>query len=149
MDEVIEAINQEGILHSQSQKLISAQKQVEKQKEKKEKMKLSLYPDWKNGDISREEFIALKGKFQDEITELEENIKILEEKLQDISKGVDGSNPFIAEFKQYRNLQTLTRPVVTALIHMIYVKEKDGILIEFTFSDAFATAKEYIDLHKG
>lgn len=148
MNQVIETINQQGIQTNQSKRVTEALKQAEKKKENTEKMKRSLYPDWKNGDISREDYLALKSDFEAEITELDQTITHLQSQLTEISQGVDSSNPFLAEFKQHQNLQTLNRPVVTSLIHMIYIKEKDGILIEFTFSDAFQLAKDYIDTHK-
>ncbi len=148
MDQVIDAINQGGTQNTQSKRLAQALAQAEKKKQSKEKMKLSLYPDWKNGDLSREEYLALKENFDKEICILDASITNLQAQIEELSLGVDSSNPFLAEFKQYQNLQTLSRPVVTTLIDMIYVKEKDGIVIEFSFSDAFATAMEYIEMHK-
>lgn len=148
MDEVIAAINQEGVLRRQSKGIRLALDQAETKIQSKKRLKRSLYPDWKNGDLSHEDYLALQQDFQGEIQALEASKIKLQSQLDQLAKGVDGSNPFLAEFRQYRNLQSLSRPVVTALIDMIYVEEKGGIIIEFTFSDAFHLAKEYIELHR-
>ncbi len=144
MDEVIHSINQNGLRNSQSQRIAQSVTQAQKKVENLERMKRALYPDWKNGDISREDYLALKADFEGDIALQNQTISNLTRQLEDLAQGVDSTNPFIAQFKQYRNLQSLTRPVVLALIDMIYVKEGGDIAIEFGFSEALETAREYI-----
>ena len=110
-------------------------------------MKLSLYPDWKAGDISREEYHQLKAQFEQRQAGLDARIAAVQARIDEVQNGVDETNSFLAQFVQYRSLQKLTREAVIELIDMIYVHEGGGITIRFKFSDAYAAAKEYIRDH--
>ena len=116
-------------------------------RERIEQMKLSLYPDWKAGDISREEYHQLKEQFEQQQARLDTRIASLQTRIDEAQNGVDETNSFLSQFIKYRNLQTLTREVVVELIDMIYVHEGGKITIKFKFSDAYAAAQDYIQKH--
>ncbi len=147
MDKLISDINQSGTKPHSSKRLNDERERLKQERGKIDQMKLSLYPDWKNGDITREEYHQLKGQFERRQEQLDKRITAVEDQLNDIKNGVDSENPFLSQFIKYRNLQTLTREVVVELIEMIYVHEGGGITIKFRFSDACAAAKEYITDH--
>ena len=110
-------------------------------------MKLSLYPDWKAGDISREEYHRLKEQFEQQQAKLDTRLASLQARIDEAQNGVDETNSFLSQFVKYRSLQTLTREVVVELIDMIYVHEGGKITIKFKFSDAYAAAQDYIRKH--
>ncbi|WP_409969243.1 recombinase family protein [Bengtsoniella intestinalis] len=145
MDELIASINETSGGNRQSQRLQEGIRRAQQAQETAKRMKLELYPDWKNGDISKEEYTALKAKFEMEIDRHDQTIAALQAQQTELQQGVDGTNAFLKEFKQYRNLQHLTRDIVTQLIDMIYVHEGGDITIQFTFADAFQLAREYIE----
>lgn len=147
MDEVIAAINQNGARKQSAKRLLDEQTRLTQERERVEQMKLALYPDWKAGDISREEYHQLKNQFEERQQQLVTRLAALQAQIEDTENGVDESNSFLTQFRKYRNLQELTREVVVALIEMIYVHEGGGITIQFKFSDAYAAAKDYIEDH--
>ena len=147
MDEVIAALNQNGARKQSAKRLLDEQTRLTQEHERGEQMKLALYPDWKAGDISREEYHQLKNQFEERQQQLVTRLAALQKQIKDAENGVDESNSFIAQFRKYRNLQSLTREVVVELIEMIYVHEGGGITIQFRFSDAYAAAKDYIEDH--
>ena len=147
MDEVIAALNQNGARKQSAKRLLDEQTRLTQEHERVEQMKLALYPDWKAGDISREEYHQLKNQFEERQQQLVTRLAALQKQIKDAENGVDESNSFIAQFRKYRNLQSLTREVVVELIEMIYVHEGGGITIQFRFSDAYAAAKDYIEDH--
>ena len=108
---------------------------------------LDLYPDWKAGDISREEYHRLKDRFSRRLEQLDARLSELSTQLDEAQNGVDENNSFLTQFVKHRNLQMLTREVVVELIDMIYVHEGGGITIKFKFADAYAAAKDYIEGH--
>ena len=116
-------------------------------RERIEQMKLSLYPDWKAGDISREEYHRLKEQFEQQQGKLDTRIAALQSRIDEVQNGVNETNSFLSQFIKYRNLQTLTREVIVELIDMIYVHEGGKITIKFKFSDAYAAAQDYIQKH--
>lgn len=147
MDELIAAINQSGTRSRSTKHLLDERVQLEAERERIEQMKMSLYPDWKAGDISREEYHQLKEQFEQKQAKLDACIASIQVRIDEAQNGVDETNPFLTQFVKYRNLQNLTREVVVELIDMIYVHEGGGITIQFKFSDAYAAAKEYIQDH--
>lgn len=148
MDELIAEINRSGTRSRSVKPLLDERAQLETERERIEQMKLSLYPDWKAGDISREEYHRLKEQFEQQQAKLDTRLASLQARIDEAQNGVDETNSFLSQFVKYRSLQTLTREVVVELIDMIYVHEGGKITIKFKFSDAYAAAKDYIRKHE-
>lgn len=147
MDELVAEINRSSTRGHNAKRLLDERAQLEAEREHVEQMKLSLYPDWKAGDISREEYHQLKAQFEQRQAGLDSRIAAVQARIDEVQNGVDETNSFLTQFVQYRSLQKLTREAVVELIDMIYVHEGGGITIQFKFSDAYAAAKEYIQDH--
>jgi site-specific DNA recombinase len=147
MDELIAEINRSGTRNRSVKPLLDERAQLETERERIEQMKLSLYPDWKAGDISREEYHRLKEQFEQQQAKLDTRLASLQARIDEVQSGVDETNSFVSQFVKYRNLPSLTREVVVELIDMIYVHEGGKITIKFKFSDAYAVAQEYIRKH--
>ena len=147
MDELVAEINRSSTRGHNAKRLLDERAQLEAEREHVEQMKLSLYPDWKAGDISREEYHQLKTQFEQRQAGLDGRIAAVQARIDEVQNGVDETNSFLTQFVQYRSLQKLTREAVAGLIDMIYVHEGGGITIRFKFSDAYAAAKEYIQDH--
>lgn len=110
---------------------------------KAQKLLLDIYPDYKNGILSREQYFALKEKYENECADATAAIERTEKEIRDFENGADGVNSFIAELKKYKGLQKLTREVVAELIENIYVREGGEIDLHFKFKDAVLSAEEY------
>ena len=147
MDELIAEINRSGACSRSADHLQTERAQLTVERERIEQMKLSLYPDWKAGDISREEYHRLKEQFEQQQAKLDTRLASLQSRIDEVQNGVNETNSFLSQFVKYRNLQTLTREVVVELIDMIYVHEGGKITIKFKFSDAYAAAQDYIRKH--
>ena len=147
MDELIAEINRSGARSRSADHLQTERAQLTAERERIEQMKLSLYPDWKAGDISREEYHRLKEQFEQQQGKLDTRIAALQTRIDEVQNGVNETNSFLSQFVKYRNLQTLTREVIVELIDMIYVHEGGKITIKFKFSDAYAAAQDYIRKH--
>jgi len=145
MDEVISAMNEKGKTKKGSLRLEKALAEKKEEKKKVEAMMLALYPDWKNGDISKEEYQIYKEQFAREIVFIEEHIRNLQEEITSIQNGIDSSNGFIAKFIKFKNIQSLTREVLVELVENIYIHEGGGITIQFHFQDEYEKAVEYIE----
>ena len=147
MDELIAEINRSGARSRSADHLQAERAQLTAERERIEQMKLSLYPDWKAGDISREEYHRLKEQFEQQQTRLDTRLASLQTRIDEAQNGVDETNSFLSQFVKYRSLQTLTREAVIELIDMIYVHEGGKITIKFKFSDAYTAAQDYIRKH--
>jgi len=148
IDEVIVEINERGKAKTDSRRLAKALSEKEAEKRKLENMKLALYPDWKNGDISKEEYQSLKEQFDTQLLYIEETIKNINREIGEYEKGVDNNNAFIANFSKYTGIEKLTREMLIELVEYIYVHEGGGITIQFKFSDEFEQAVEFMENNK-
>lgn len=147
MDELIAAINQSGVKQQSAKRLLAERERLLQERGRIEQVKLALYPDWKSGDISREEYHQLKEQFERKQAQVDSRLETLQAQIDETQAGVDRTNSFLTQFIRHRNLQKLTREVVVELIDEILVHEGGGITIKFKFADACAAARNYIRDH--
>lgn len=137
MDMLIESFRSNAHDNGSKDRLIKELSQKEQQKASIEHMKLSLYSDWKNGDISAEEYRSLLHEADKQMTACDGCIGLLQEELQKNDDGVCGGNAFLARLAKYRNMDRLTRDVLVELVEAIYVHEGGEMTVQFRFSDIF------------
>ena len=113
--------------------------------EKLKKHAMSLYPDWKEGILSKEEYTSLKADINEKIEALEQKIKGVEEKENDVLNKDIRKNEFIKHFCEYADIGELTRPMLVELVDSIYVHRGGSITINFKFQDAFEEALKYLE----
>ena len=107
-------------------------------------MLLDLYPDYKSGILSREQYFALKEKYEREVARAQAAIGRIKEERESFERGVGRENEFIATFKKYRGLRELTRDVVCELVENVYIHEGGEIELCLKCRDSLSSAKEYI-----
>lgn len=124
---------------------LNAQK---KEREKCLRASAELYPDWKNGEITREEYMRIRAGLNEKLKKLDAMISNLEESKSKLDGENIELNGFAEYFIKHRNIKALTRPVVVELIDKILVHEGGKITIKVNFADAFESALEYIEQTK-
>lgn len=149
MSEIISKINNSPNRKRELGNLKSSLELQKKERDKLFSMKLQLYPDWKNGDITKDEYMHLKNDIEDKIKILEASIAGLEGKIVNAEDGIDTSMGFVADLKKYGNITELTRPMLTDLIKEILVYEGGRIEVIFKCRDSFEEALEYIKANEG
>ena len=148
MDKLIKQINSSPVKKKESSHICSAIDTHTAELEKLKGMIIDLYPDWKSGIISKEEYFTLKEQLTEKITSLEKALENLKRTNEEFKNGITEDNDFISHFKKYGKIDTLTRAMVVELIDKIYVHEGGRITISFKFTDAYEKALEYIELNK-
>lgn len=147
-DEIIGKINADSRRKNNSSVLLTAIESKTREKEKYLNAIRELYPDWKNGDISRQEYMELKASLQEKIEKIDAAINGFNERLAEYQKDMGQENPFITSFRRIGNIERLTRPIVTELIEEILVHEGGNLTIRLRCKDAFEQAAEYIEINK-
>lgn len=146
-NKLIENINSSSNADKKSQRL---QNQVtEKQNEIAftQKILLDLYPDFKLGLISKEQYLALKERYERDIAKAQNALAEMQAQIAKIGNGVK-NNEFVSTFIRYHGLKELTRDVLVELVENIYVHEGGAVEIHLKCEDAFKLAAEYIDRNK-
>lgn len=109
-----------------------------------EDCKLDLYPDWKSGAISREEYDSLKARFDKQLAALQKEIDRIDRELDTYRHESPEQNPFLTYFLAHRNIEKLTREVVVELIDMIYVHEGGEITIKLKYQDEYLRLLDFL-----
>lgn len=94
-----------------------------------------LYEDWKNGDITREEYIEYKKNYDTDIERIKQSINNLQIEEQKQSENNEKTIKWIRNFKQQKKIQELSREIMLELIDYIYVHEDEEITIKFKFKE--------------
>lgn len=118
------------------------------ERERIQKMMLDLYPDWKSGTISKEEYLALKENMGQKIKALDEKIEAFQRALAKDADEHGADNAFLTHFKKYGKIEKLTRPILTELVDSILVHEGGNITINFKFKDAYEQIVDYMEKAK-
>lgn len=116
------------------------------EREKLMGMMLELYPDWKSGAITREEYHALKEKFSEKIAQLDRIIGTLSQTEEETRHETE--NAFIRHFRQYGEIKALTRPLLTELVEEILVHPDNRITIRFRFADIYQETLSLINANR-
>lgn len=145
MKQAIDVINKSSAVNTQSGKLQKQLEQAKKEEANAEKLMLDLYPDWKAGMITAEEYQKLKAKFEAQREDARVRIRNINMQMAEVEKGQDSANEYIQNFMKFKNVDKLTRDLVVSLIDNIYVYEGGDIHIDFKFQSPFLMAKEFIE----
>lgn len=148
IEEMIKQINQssfQNLKNENTENMIKA-KQIELSKISN--IKRTLYEDWKNEDITRDEYLEYKQKYENDIERLKQNIESLEIEKQKYENQNTTNNEWIEKFKEKKNVTKLTRDIIMELIDCIYVQENGNITIRFKFEDEFKRCQDYIKNNK-
>ena len=114
-----------------------------RESERAQKLLLDLYPDFKSGILSREQYFALKEKYENAEKRAKVRAEQIKEEMRNLEHGVAQTNEFIASFVKYRGFKELTREILSELVENIYVHEGGAIEIRLKCRDAFLSAQEY------
>lgn len=146
-DEVIETVKQ----NNRGQESGYIARSLENQKKEREKcLKASaeLYPDWKNGEITQEEYRRIRANLNEKIEKINAMINNLESTQTQLDGAGTELNSFSEHFVKHRNIEALNRTIIVELIDKILVHEGGKITIKVNFADAFESALDYLEQQK-
>ncbi len=147
-EKIVKQINQSKFQNNKNKEIenmiISKQSDISKISN----FKRTLYEDWKNGDISREEYLEYKLRYENDIERLNQNIDRLENEKQKYENQNINNNQWIEKFKEKKEINELARDIIMELIECIYVHDDGNITIKFKFENELGSYLEYIENNK-
>lgn len=108
---------------------------LETELQKIKRLKKSVYEDYKEELISKEEYITYRQEYQKKEDALNNQIAQLQKKQTNQTDTDIYSNPWIKRLLELRDIQELDRQIVVEMIHEIKVYENHKIVITYNFSD--------------
>lgn len=145
--EMIAHINTAPQKKSQSHRLNDQITAKEKELTKITRYKQSLYQDWKDGEITQQEYRDMKADYERQAAELADVLARLNAERAELLNGVDKEHPALVAFAKYQSIETLTREILTDLVDHIKIYENGNISVHFKFADEFRRIAEYIDIN--
>ena len=121
-------------------------RQATKKKEEIEKynhLRLDLYEDYKDGLVTKEEYLELKEIYEKRTQTAEQILEAMEVEAAFLAHGREDTCGWVNEFKKYGLLECLSREIVIFLIAQIFVYEKkEGeryprIEVQFKYAEEF------------
>ncbi len=147
-DEIIKEIDESSFQNIKNQNIENMIIAKQTEISKISNFKRTLYEDWKNEDITREEYLEYKQKYENDIERLNQNIERLQNEKQKYENQSGAHNEWIEKFKEQKGISELSRDVMLELIDCIYVHENGDITIKFKFEDEFKKCLKYIENNK-
>ena len=145
--EAIARINSAPTKKSQSFRLDELIATKEKELAKITRYKQSLYQDWKDGEITQQDYRSMKADYERQIAALSDVLERLTAERAELANGVDNEHPALVAFMKYQNIDKLTREALIDLVDHIKVYENGNISVKCKFADEFRKIAEYIEIN--
>lgn len=145
--EFVARINSAPLKRSKSKRLEDTIAAKEKELAKIMRYKQALYQDWKDGEITRNDYRHMSEDYEQQIEALTRIMQTLTAEQEQLENGVDAESPCLTAFLKYRNIDKLTREILGELIDHIKVYEGGNISVKFKYADEFRRIAEYIELN--
>ena len=145
--EAIARINSAPTKKSQSFRLDELIATKEKELAKITRYKQSLYQDWKDGEITQQDYRNMKADYERQIAALSDVLERLTAERAELANSVDNEHPALVAFMKYQNIDKLTREALIDLVDHIKVYENGNISVKCKFADEFRKIAEYIEIN--
>ena len=145
--ELVARINSAPLKKSKSKRLEDTIAAKEKELAKIMRYKQALYQDWKDGEITRNDYRHMSEDYEQQFEALTRIMQTLTAEQEQLENGVDAESSCLTAFLKYRNIDKLTREILGELIDHIKVYEGGNISVKFKYADEFRRIAEYIELN--
>ena len=145
--EIIARINSAPIKKSQSFRLDDLIAAKERELAKVTRYKQSLYQDWKDGEITQQDYRDMKADYERQAVSLSDILARLTAERAELANGVKSEHPALVAFTKHQNIDQLSRELLVELIDHIKVYENGNISVRFKFADEFRRIAEYIEIN--
>lgn len=108
----------------------------------------NLYIDWKFGDITEDEYIRMRERYKQQVTQLKGLVYEIEKEQTLASNEITLNSPLFTQFLRYKNIKELDRIVLGDLVDTIFIHEDKKISIKFKFEDQLELALNLVSKAK-
>ena len=107
--------------------------------------KRNLYEDYKDGILTKEEFIMIRDQYEGELNELQTQVSKLQEERDKNLNYQGGRQEWIDEIIKFKGMTKLKRNVAASLIDRIEVEDSGKIRVAWRFEKAIAELEGWLD----
>lgn len=145
MDECLKTIQESPMRKISMKKLADRMAMVELDLERYRQLKTTAYEDYKEGILSKEDFLDIRGQYDERIAQ---SLTAQNQIRREMDLVLDSTSParqqWIQDFVKYRNLKELHRCVAVECIEQIRIYEDKRIEVEFRHARNFAVLADHV-----
>ena len=143
----LEYISTAPLQKSQSIRIEALIDAKEKECSKIIRYKQSIYQDWKDGEITHSDYRHMSEDYERQITAISEVLKNLHAEREELQNGITAESHCLVVFKNFKNVDKLTREILVELVDHIKVHENGNISVKFKFADELRRVMEYLEIN--
>jgi len=113
------------------------------------KMKAGIYEDFKSEMITLEEYRIFKADCDQKIKEAQDTIAHLTSDRNTVNSGLTGQQSWLAQFREYENIQELNRRVVVHFIERIEIDHGKQVNIVLNNANQFQAILDFLEEYQG
>ena len=135
-----------------SRKMLNYEAQIaglEGEIERYQRMKLRLYEDLADGVIDKKEYADFREQYTALIEDKSTALERVRKEQKDAEACGEAQRAWVALFRQYENIEELTRRALMALVDKVYVYEKHVVEVLFKYGDEFCRMEEVVEQSAG
>lgn len=114
----------------------SAIQTIEKQIARKNSVSVSLYADWKEGLLTRDEYLFAKERYASELAALRQQLAEAKLTGESADKSLSFAGDWARRLKEYVSAERVSRELADALIESVALDASGNLSIRFLFDDA-------------
>lgn len=142
LPQLIARVNAAPLQKSQTARLNEWISSKEKEASKISFYKQSIYQDWKDGDITYQDYVQMKESYERQTAAITQAMRRLQEEKAELEKERDVELPLLAALQKNENIDKLTRDLLIELVDTIQVYENGNISIRFKFANTYRRITE-------
>ncbi len=142
LENVIDGINRAPAAQRASERLNAQLKQKSGELDASRERLDGVYFDWKQGDVSHEQYLRLKQTLETQVAQLQEVVERLRSECAEAIRHCGGEDPQLEAFVKYRGIQCLTRGLLIELVDAVSVRKDGSIELALNYEDPFCRIAE-------
>ena len=141
---IVEEINERPEINRQSLRINQLLENCQKDFDRETRVLDASYYDWKNGDISKEQYYRIREEAEKKLEQMRASLLVLAAEQAKAVKGVQANSDYFERFLKYQNVEALDRFMLIELIHKIYIDKDKSVKVEFNFSDQYLRIMDFV-----
>lgn len=145
LEELLQAIEELPLQEYEVQKKSEQLEQRRSDLVRNQKLKISVYEDYKDGLLTKKDYLEMKADYEGICVQLENAIDVLEEEIDSLIQNRKSHSDWIETFKSIGNVTELNRGLLVLAVEQIIVYDANTVRIQFKYQDEFENAIKMLE----
>lgn len=137
LDELLNIIEGLPLQEYDVQKKCEQLEQRKNELVRNQQLKISVYEDYKEGLLSKKDYLEMKSDYEGICKQIESAIDLLEEEIESLMQNKKSHSSWIEDFKAIGNVTELSRGILVLTIEQITIFDASAICIQFKYQNEF------------